>query len=565
MAEQKSLFRQESLERLSSPERLDQLMKVVSSKDWLPLAALGSLVGLAFLWSILGRIPITVSGQGVLIYPRQVVPIQSNSSGRIQELNVKVGDNLKKGDIIATVDLIETQKQLQQQKDKMQELQAQNQGVNSLQNQRVDLELSTIEQQRQSLQERLRNTEILTPILQARVTTSIQQLRKTILERIDNTKALTPILRDTNRAAIAAERESLNSQLINAEETKKVLLKRLEVRKSLFNRPETDSQGNPILDNNGNQVRIAVISEDLVLQAQQDYLDNEAKMANLRTRRTELDSKQTEAEKSYRDNLNNVSALQAQLRELDGKETEAERYYRDNLNSISEIKAQLRNLDSKIPTLKQQNLESSTTRQNQIQEVKRTIAQLEVQLQGNSKITSPYNGRVLELTANPGQVFSPGLRLASIEAEENSENLVAVTYFPVQDGKKIEQKMKDLKGKNQQVELQITPTTVKRERYGGIKATVNTVSTFPISKEGATVSLGNLELVESLVSKGSHLEVIAQLKPDSSTFSGYSWSSSKGPQMKMSSGTPTTVKATVAEVPPITFVLPFLRGFFGLS
>ena len=79
MGDQKALFRQESLERLSSPERLDQLMKVVSPKDWLPLATLGSLVGIAFIWSIVGRIPITASGQGVLIYPRQVVAVQSAS------------------------------------------------------------------------------------------------------------------------------------------------------------------------------------------------------------------------------------------------------------------------------------------------------------------------------------------------------------------------------------------------------------------------------------------------------------------------------------------------------
>ena len=72
MADQnESLFRKESLERLSSPERLDQLIQVVKPKEWLPLAALGALVVLAVVWSIFGRIPFTVSGRGVLIRPRQ--------------------------------------------------------------------------------------------------------------------------------------------------------------------------------------------------------------------------------------------------------------------------------------------------------------------------------------------------------------------------------------------------------------------------------------------------------------------------------------------------------------
>ncbi|MBE9180194.1 hypothetical protein IQ268_16650 [Oculatella sp. LEGE 06141] len=64
---QTSIFRKESLERLSSPEQLDQLMQVVSPKSWLPLASLGSMVVLTLLWGVLGRIPVTATGQGVLV------------------------------------------------------------------------------------------------------------------------------------------------------------------------------------------------------------------------------------------------------------------------------------------------------------------------------------------------------------------------------------------------------------------------------------------------------------------------------------------------------------------
>ena len=64
-----SLFRQEALERLSSPERLDQLMQIVSPRSWLPLGAAGLIVGVALLWSFLGRIPIHSVGEGILVYP----------------------------------------------------------------------------------------------------------------------------------------------------------------------------------------------------------------------------------------------------------------------------------------------------------------------------------------------------------------------------------------------------------------------------------------------------------------------------------------------------------------
>ncbi|MGB3493300.1 MAG: hypothetical protein WBA57_11265 [Elainellaceae cyanobacterium] len=62
-----TLFRKESLERLSSPEQLDQLMQIVSLKSWLPLGTLGVLVMGGLLWSIVGRIPITVTGEGLLV------------------------------------------------------------------------------------------------------------------------------------------------------------------------------------------------------------------------------------------------------------------------------------------------------------------------------------------------------------------------------------------------------------------------------------------------------------------------------------------------------------------
>jgi len=45
-------------------------MQIVSPQDWLSLATLGGLVVLGLIWSIVGRIPIAVQGQGLLMRPR---------------------------------------------------------------------------------------------------------------------------------------------------------------------------------------------------------------------------------------------------------------------------------------------------------------------------------------------------------------------------------------------------------------------------------------------------------------------------------------------------------------
>ena len=63
-----NIFRQEALERLSSPEQLDQLMQIVSPRSWLPLVTVGGLLGAALVWACEGRIPVTTSSHAILAY-----------------------------------------------------------------------------------------------------------------------------------------------------------------------------------------------------------------------------------------------------------------------------------------------------------------------------------------------------------------------------------------------------------------------------------------------------------------------------------------------------------------
>jgi hypothetical protein len=90
------LFRQESLERLSSPERLDELMKLVKLKTWLPLGTLGVLLGLGLAWSIFGRIPVTTHGRGLLV--------QSDDSAQLMAL--LIFDNQYRGQLQAGMDVV---------------------------------------------------------------------------------------------------------------------------------------------------------------------------------------------------------------------------------------------------------------------------------------------------------------------------------------------------------------------------------------------------------------------------------------------------------------------------
>lgn len=75
-----NIFRKEALERLSSPEQLDQLMQIVTSRSWLPLAALSGLLACGLVWSFVGRISVTTSGKGALVYDDSPVADLSDKS-----------------------------------------------------------------------------------------------------------------------------------------------------------------------------------------------------------------------------------------------------------------------------------------------------------------------------------------------------------------------------------------------------------------------------------------------------------------------------------------------------
>ncbi len=98
------LFRPKALGRMSSPDNLDRLMRVVRPNDWIPLATIAGLLAMGCVWAAIGSIPSKVAGRGVLLRPHRVVSIQSLSGGRLDTLNVRPGGIIKKGDVLARVD-----------------------------------------------------------------------------------------------------------------------------------------------------------------------------------------------------------------------------------------------------------------------------------------------------------------------------------------------------------------------------------------------------------------------------------------------------------------------------
>lgn len=100
---QNRLFRKEALDRLLSPEELDQLMKVTTPRSWLALLGLLAILAAVTVWGFLGSIPITVDGQGILIRGGGINSIASPVEGQITDIYVDVGETIEEGEVVARV------------------------------------------------------------------------------------------------------------------------------------------------------------------------------------------------------------------------------------------------------------------------------------------------------------------------------------------------------------------------------------------------------------------------------------------------------------------------------
>jgi HlyD family secretion protein len=430
------LFRPKALERYSSPDNLDQLMRVVAARDWVPLAVIAGLFVAFFVWCIFGSLPTAVTGRGVLLRPRRVVPVQALGGGRLESLSARVGETIRPGELLARVDQSELRRKIDDDR-------------------------------------RFLNT----LLMQGRLKTSTLN-RQVSLQRQQDA---------LEQKSLEAQRQSLEHGLNDAIAVDPILKKRLE---SLV------------------QLRQA----GLIAEASQEYVQGEI---------------------SYRDNNAQISDYRAKL---------------------EQINSQLKQLETRFAVMGKENLESSTTRENQILDVRSRIAMSELQLSRSGDIVSQYAGQVSEIFAMVGEVLPAGGRLLSLDIEVPATPPLSLSYFPIMDGKKIQPGM----------DVQITPDTVQRQRFGGIVGKVTSVSALPVTREGANHTIGNPELVQGMMGEGAFIEVTAQLTTDPSTFSGYRWSSSKGPQLKMSSGLTTMSRVTVERRAPITYLFPILREASGV-
>ncbi len=119
-----TMFQKKALEKLSSPEQLDELIKVTTPRGWLALLALCAIVITIVFWGIFGRIPTKVMGQGVIVRTGGVFEIPARGRGAVTMAeDTEVGSVIKAGQVVATISQVELETQIEKDKTRLAALQ----------------------------------------------------------------------------------------------------------------------------------------------------------------------------------------------------------------------------------------------------------------------------------------------------------------------------------------------------------------------------------------------------------------------------------------------------------
>lgn len=153
------IFRKVALERLSSPEQLDQLLQVTNPRGWLALGALGALLLTSLVWAIFGSIPTEAGGEGILLRQGGVTSLVAAEQGQVEEVLVSVGDVIEKGQVVARVRQQELLRQIQDSRDKLADERAEYNDLLRYAGQQERLRDRDLAQQRANLEQNIRALE----------------------------------------------------------------------------------------------------------------------------------------------------------------------------------------------------------------------------------------------------------------------------------------------------------------------------------------------------------------------------------------------------------------------
>ena len=82
-------FRKSAMDKMSSPEQLDQLIQITNPRGWIILVSVSLIIVTGLIWGFVGVIRDTVDSRGILIQTGGIYDIVATSAGQVKEIPYK--------------------------------------------------------------------------------------------------------------------------------------------------------------------------------------------------------------------------------------------------------------------------------------------------------------------------------------------------------------------------------------------------------------------------------------------------------------------------------------------
>lgn len=483
------IFRKVALDRLSSPEELDQLITVTKPRGWIALLGIGCILITILIWGVLGNIATQVEGAGLLTTSGGVISVTHPITGQITDVSVMSGDYVRQGDVIARIEQSALVDQINHYRDEIKLIET--------------FDVNAFYEDKASLSANLSDFyNLAREIKQVNASLNVEQASQED-SQTSNQYELEQTKIKLKQAQISIDQVKLNLKQSTADRDD--AQKAVERAESLYN---------------SGALSVSALEEaKLVLQNAQLKMDTTA--LELRTAQSEVAS------------IENDLAMNAPSQKT-------------NSAQMAEANLKLQQLEAQLEEL----------RYTKLNEMNEALDKAVKALKESTEVVSMSYGQVLEVYIKKGDVIQAGEPLITVARDDREANtLEAVIFVKPEVGKKIHPGMT----------VHISPTIANVEDYGFMLGEVVSVSEYPVSTQYLVQSFGNEQLVQTLTGGTSPIEVHVNLIQDASTFSGYKWSTRKGPDMKIDSGNICSGTIIVDNRRPIEMVIPFVKKKLSIN
>jgi multidrug efflux pump subunit AcrA (membrane-fusion protein) len=160
-------------------------------------------------------------------------------------------------------------------------------------------------------------------------------------------------------------------------------------------------------------------------------------------------------------------------------------------------------------------------------------------------LTAPFSGQVVDLNVTPGQVVQYGQPLYTLQRRfADASNTSVYLFVPSSNGSGLAPGMP----------VNISVSTAPSAAFGVLHGKISRVSAAPLSTAAVAALVGNPDLAQVLSKNGPPLLAEVALNRDSSTRSGFAWSTPKGPPFPLQAGTPVTAQVVEQQQRPVDVI-----------